>query len=307
MYKEQNVIPRFRVLSVSFLLLLQITSASAAEFLVEDIRVEGLRRISAGTVFNALPVVVGDRVDQGVEGEIIRALFATDFFNDVAVDRDGGIITVMVDERPSIAELNIEGNEDIPTEDLEKGLAEIGLAVGRVYVPAALDAVSQELRRQYYSHGKYGVELTTEVVPLPRNRVSIDINIIEGKVARIRDINIVGNELFSDRDLLTSFELTTPNLISFITNDDRYSKEKLSGDLENLQSFYLDRGYLDFEVLSTQVAITPNKDEMYITINVKEGEQYLVERVQLSGDLIVDPEQLIEKVLIRPGDIFSRK
>ncbi|RLA09528.1 MAG: outer membrane protein assembly factor BamA [Gammaproteobacteria bacterium] len=278
----------------------------AEEFVIDDIRVEGLRRISAGTVFNALPVAVGDRVDDASSGRIIRALFSTEFFRDVSVDRRGGVLIITVDERPSIAELNIEGNEDIPTEDLEKGLADIGLAVGRVYVPSALDAVAQELERQYYSHGKYGVELTTDVVPLSRNRVNININIIEGKVARIRDINIVGNHQFDDADLLTKFELTPPNLISFVTNDDRYSKEKLSGDLENLTSFYLDNGYLDFEIMSTQVAITPNKDEMYITVNVVEGKQYLIEEVQLSGDLIVDPQSLVDLVEVRPGDVFSR-
>ena len=302
------MILRVRSIIAACLLLLTcgLSAVSAAEFVIEDIRIEGLRRISAGTVFNALPVAVGDQIDEADTGMLIRALFATDFFRDVAVDRQGGVLLINVEERPSIAELIIEGNDDIPTEDLEKGLAEIGLAVGRVFVPSALDAVSQELERQYYSHGKYGVELTTEVVPLPRNRVDVHINIVEGKVARIRDINIVGNQIFDDKELLKAFELTTPNLISFVTNDDRYAKEKLSGDLERLQTYYLNRGYLDFDVVSTQVAITPNKDEMYITINVKEGKQYLVDDVQISGDLIIDPELLVELVAIRPGDTFSR-
>ena len=294
------------VIAAALLLPIYGGAGFAAEFTIDDIRVEGLRRISAGTVFNALPVAVGDRIDDARTGPIIRALFATDFFRDVSVDREGAVLVITVDERPSIAELNIEGNDDIPTEDLEKGLAEIGLAVGRVFVPSALDAVSQELERQYYSHGKYGVELTTDVVPLPRNRVNVNINIVEGRVARIRDINIVGNQVFDDEALLAQFELTTPNLISFVTNDDRYSKEKLSGDLENLHSFYLDRGYLDFNIVSTQVAITPNKDEMYITVNITEGNQYLVEAVQLSGDMIVDPQELVDLVTVRPGDVFSR-
>jgi outer membrane protein insertion porin family len=294
------------VIAAALLLPIYGGAGFAAEFTIDDIRVEGLRRISAGTVFNALPVAVGDRIDDARTGPIIRALFATDFFRDVSVDREGAVLVITVDERPSIAELNIEGNDDIPTEDLEKGLAEIGLAVGRVFVPSALDAVSQELERQYYSHGKYGVELTTDVVPLPRNRVNVNINIVEGKVARIRDINIVGNQVFDDAALLAQFELTTPNLISFVTNDDRYSKEKLSGDLENLHSFYLDRGYLDFNIVSTQVAITPNKDEMYITVNITEGNQYLVKAVQLSGDMIVDPQELVDLVTVRPGDVFSR-
>ncbi len=294
------------VIAAALLLPIYGGAGFAAEFTIDDIRVEGLRRISAGTVFNALPVAVGDRIDDARTGPIIRALFATDFFRDVSVDREGAVLVITVDERPSIAELNIEGNDDIPTEDLEKGLAEIGLAVGRVFVPSALDAVSQELERQYYSHGKYGVELTTDVVPLPRNRVNVNINIVEGRVARIRDINIVGNQVFDDAALLAQFELTTPNLISFVTNDHPYSKEKLSGDLENLHSFYLDRGYLDFNIVSTQVAITPNKDEMYITVNITEGNQYLVEAVQLSGDLIVDPQELVDLVTVRPGDVFSR-
>jgi len=303
----QMLIFRIKTLFVAAILLLFYLPATFAEvFVVDDIRVEGLRRISAGTVFNALPVEVGDQIDDAGIGGIIRALFATEFFRDVSIDRQGGVLIITLDERPSIAELNIDGNKDIPTEDLEKGLADIGLAVGRVFVPSALDAVSQELERQYYSHGKYGVELTTDVVPLPRNRVNININIVEGKVARIRDINIIGNTVFDDAELLTKFELTPPNLISFVTNDDRYSKEKLSGDIENLTSFYLDRGYLDFNVVSTQVAITPAKDEMYITVNVFEGNQYLVSEVQLSGDLIIDPQLLVELVTVRPGDVFSR-
>ena len=276
-------------------------------FLVEDIRLEGLQRISIGSAFNALPLRVGDEMTPERTTEVIRALFSTGFFSDIELDREGDVVVIRVVERPSVASIEITGNEDIPSEELLKGLKEIGLAEGRVFVPSALDAVEQELQRQYFGHGKYGVTLRSEVEELPRNRVAIDIIIEEGDVARIRQINLVGNEVFADRELLAKFELSTPNLLTFITGNDKYSKEKLSGDLESLRSFYLDRGYLDFNIESTQVAITPNKAQMYITINVTEGNRYEVEEVRLSGELIVDSAELVNLVLLRPGDVFSRR
>ena len=283
------------------------TPTFAEEFVVDDIRVQGLQRISAGSVFNALPLRVGDRFDTARSGELIRALFATGFFTDIEVDREGDDVVIRVVERPSIAEIVIEGNKDITTEDLLTGLREIGLAEGRVFDPSTLDGVQQELQRQYFSQGKYGVVLNSQVTELPRNRVAIRIDIEEGKVARIRQINIVGNEVFPDKELIARFELSTPNLLTFITGNDKYSREKLSGDLETLRSYYLDRGYLDFDVESTQVAITPDKREMYITINVSEGQRYLVDEVRLSGEMIVDSEELVNLVALRPGDVFSRE
>lgn len=282
-------------------------AAEADSFVVEDIRLNGLQRISPGAVLIALPVRVGDRFDPQRSSDVIRALFQTEFFNDVQLGRDGDVLVIDVVERPSIAELNISGNKDIKTEDLQKGLREAGLAVGRVFVPSALDQLRQELQRQYFANGKYGMKVDTEVTDLPRNRVRIDITIAEGDVARIRQINIVGNQVFDDETLRGAFALSTPNLLSFITGNDKYSRQKLAGDLEKLHAWYLDRGYLDFDIKSTQVAITPDKREIYITVNVTEGQQYTVDEVKLSGNLVVEPEELVALVKLRPGDTFSRK
>jgi outer membrane protein insertion porin family len=284
-----------------------VQAAESAPFTVSDIRLNGLQRISPGAVLIALPLRVGDRFDPQNSDTIIRALFRTEFFSDVQLDRDGDVLVINVTERPSIAELNITGNKDIKTEDLQKGLREAGLATGRVFVPSALDQLRQELQRQYYANGKYGMKVEADVADLPRNRVRVDIKISEGDVARIRQINIVGNQVFDDETLRGTFKLSTPNLLSFITGNDKYSRQKLAGDLENLHAYYLDRGYLDFDIRSTQVAITPDKQEIYITINVTEGQQYTVDEVKLSGNLVVEPEELVKRVKLRPGDTFSRK
>lgn len=276
-------------------------------FVIEDIRVEGLQRVSAGTVFNYLPVKIGDLFDDRQSAESIKALFKTGFFKDVRLEQDGNVLVVVVDERPSIANVKIEGNKDISTEDLNKALKGVGLSEGKVFDRQILDKVEQELRRQYYSRGKYGLKIDSSVTELSRNRVSINIKISEGKVAKIKQINIVGNNVFSDEELLDQFELSTPNLLSFYTKNDQYSKQKLSADLERLRSYYLDRGYINFEIESTQVSITPDKKEIYITINIKEGEVYTVNEVKLTGKLIVPPEEVTPLVKIGPSDTFSRK
>ncbi len=276
-------------------------------FIVEDIRVEGLQRVSAGTVFNYLPVKVGDQFDQKLSAESIKALFKTGFFKDVRLEQDGNTLVVIVEERPSISSIKIEGNKDISTDDLKKALKGVGLSEGKVFDRAILDKVEQELRRQYYSRGKYGLKIESEVTDLPRNRVSINIKISEGKVAKIKQINIVGNNTFSDDELLGEFELSTGNLLSFYTKDDQYSKQKLAADLERLRSYYLDRGYINFQIESTQVSITPDKKEIYITINVKEGEVFKVSDVKVTGKLIVPPSEVTPLVKIGPTDTFSRK
>jgi outer membrane protein insertion porin family len=276
-------------------------------FVIEDIRVEGLQRISAGTVFNYLPVKVGDQFDQKQSADSIKALFKTGFFKDVRLEQDGNTLVVIVEERPSISSVKIDGNKDISTEDLKKALKGVGLSEGKVFDRAILDKVEQELRRQYYSRGKYGLKIDSEVTDLPRNRVAVDIKISEGKVAKIKQINIVGNNTFSDNELLDEFELSTGNLLSFYTKDDQYSKQKLSADLERLRSYYLDRGYINFQIESTQVSITPDKKEIYITINVKEGEVYKVSDVKVTGKLIVPPAEVTPLVKIGPSDTFSRK
>ncbi len=290
-----------------FLCLFAHVALAQESFVVEDIRVEGLQRISAGTVFNYLPIQVGDVFDQQSSSAAIRALFRTGFFKDVRLERDGNVLVVHVVERPAIASIEIEGNKDLKTEDLLKGLKEIGLAEGKVFNRQSLVKVEQELRRQYYSHGKYGVEIESKVTPLGRNRVAILIKISEGAVAKIKQINIIGNNSFPEDDLLDLFELRTPNLTSFYTKDDQYSKQKLAADLERLRSFYLDRGYINFDIESTQVSITPDKKEIYITVNIKEGNVFTLEEVRLAGDLIVSPDVLIPLVEVGPGEIFSRK
>ena len=287
--------------------LLAAPAAVAEPFAVADIRIEGLQRIAAGTVFSYLPIKVGDTVDDPQTGDAIRALFKTGFFKDVRIDREGSALVVTVEERPAISSIKIDGNKELKTEDLTKALKNIGLAEGRVFNQHMLDKVEQELRRQYYSRGKYALKIDSEVSNLSRNRVAVVIKISEGRAARIQQINVVGNKAFGDKDLLKSFELSTPNLLSFYTKDDQYSKQKLSADLERLRSYYMDRGYIKFEIESTQVSITPDKKDIYITINVKEGDVYNLEEVKLEGNLIVNPEELLPVVAVGPGEVFSRK
>jgi len=277
-----------------------------AAFVIEDIQVDGLQRISAGTVFNYLPVSVGSTVTEADYPDIIRALFRTGFFTDVSLERSGNVLIVTVTERPAIAEVEITGNRDIATDDLREALESVGLSEGRVFDRSLLDQMEQELLQQYFARGKYAVEIDTEAQSLPRNRVAITLAISEGVTARIRQINIVGNEAFKDSNLLDEFQLSTTGFLSFLTKDDRYSKQQLAADIETLRSFYLDRGYLKFAVDSTQVFITPDKKDIYITINITEGERYTIEDIGLAGDLIVPEEELRPLITVQPGAIFSR-
>ena len=276
-------------------------------FVIEDIRVQGLRRLSPGTVFNALPVKIGDEFDEGRSGDAIRALFKTGLFRDVRIERDGDVLIVIVSERETLSQISITGNSDIKTEDLLTALKPIGFAEGEVFDRSVLDRVEQELRRQYFSQGKYGVEIKSLVESLGGNRVAVGITIKEGRAAKIKSINVVGNKAYADDDLVKQFELTTPTLISFFTKSDQYSKQKLAGDLESLRSYYLDRGYINFSIDSTQVAITPDKSEVYITVNVTEGDRYTLASVKLAGDLIIPADDLFPLVATKRGDIFSRK
>lgn len=275
-------------------------------FTIQDIRVEGLQRISAGTVFNYLPLEVGDRFDDQRSAQAVRSLFKTGFFKDVRLEREGNVLVVVVDERPSIASIDISGNKDIETEQLLEGLKRVGLAEGRTFNRSLLEKVEQELRRQYFNQGKYAVKLDTTVTPLERNRVAIKLDISEGRVAKIRQINVVGNEVFDDETLLDEFQLTTPTTFSFYTNNDQYSKQKLAADLETLRAFYLDRGYLNFDITSTQVSISPDKKYVYITVNVREGEQYKVKDVKLAGNLVLPASELEKLVKVVPGSVYSR-
>lgn len=293
---------------IVLLSLLLCGSARAFEaFEVSDIRVEGLERISPGTVFNYLPIKVGDTVDTDDTVNAVKALFKTGFFSDVRMERDGTVLVVYVKERAAISSIKITGNKDLETDKLLEGLKDIGLAEGRVFDRSLLDKVEQELRRQYFSRGKYAVKIETTITPLERNRVGILIDISEGEAARIKQINIVGNHTFTDKELRKGFTLDTPSFLSFITKNDQYSKQKLSADLEILRSYYLDRGYLNFNILSTQVSITPDKKDIYITINISEGNQFRIKEVTLSGELVLKPEELFPLVKINPDDVFSRK
>jgi outer membrane protein insertion porin family len=278
----------------------------ADAFQVSDIRVEGLQRISAGSVFAALPVAVGDTATPALIRQASRNLFNTGNFDDIQVGRDGSVLVIIVAERPSISEINIDGNKAIETEALLDGLRGAGLAVGQVFQRSTLEGMQLELQRQYVQQGRYDASIETDVVPEPRNRVSVNITIDEGTPARIKHINIVGNELFSEDDLTQEFELKTGGWLSFFTSDDKYSKEKLTGDLETLTSYYQDRGYLQFNIDSTQVAVSPDKASVFITANITEGEKFTVSSVDLSGDLVVDKSLLMPFVLLQPDQTYNQ-
>ncbi|MBU6247363.1 MAG: outer membrane protein assembly factor BamA [Xanthomonadaceae bacterium] len=294
---------------IAALLLLASLSANAVAFepfVVSDIRIDGLSRISAGTVYNYLPVNKGDQFTEDEAQRAIRALYNTHFFSDVEMSREGSILVIKVVERPSIAKLNIRGNKDIKTEDLKKGLKEIGLSEGETFDRLSLDRVKQELITQYYNRGKYNVSIDPHVTRLDRNRVALDIEIREGKVAKIKEINIVGNTKFTDKQIEDNFESGTTNWMSWYSKNDQYSREKLSGDLEKLQSYYMNRGYADFGVDSTQVTISPDKQAMYIAASIKEGEIYTVSDVHLLGKLILPEKTLRQLVFVKTGDKFNR-
>jgi len=295
---------------IAALLLLACLAADARAFdafVANDIRVDGLSRISAGTVFSYLPIEKGDRVDRPRAGEAIRALYKTGFFRDVQLSRQGQILVVTVVERPAISKIAIEGNKDIKDEDLLRGLREVGLSEGETFDRLQLDRLTQELTRQYNNRGKYNVTIKPTIKELDRNRVEITIDIVEGKAAKIKHINLVGNSKFTDDDIREDFEQNDSNWLSWYSRDDQYSREKLSGDLEKLQSFYQDRGYVDFNVESTQVAISNDKKEIFITANVREGEIYAISEIKIAGDLILEESELRRLVISAPGETFSRR
>ena len=286
-------------------LITPVTVYAQASFVVRDMRVEGLQRISEGTVFNYLPINVGDTLDQIRIQEAITALYTQALFDDIEMRREEGTLIIVVKERPSIENFSIEGNKDIKTEDLMDSLRGVGLARGRTFDRSVLDNVQQFLKEQYYDRGKYGVVVDANVIERPNNTVSIGINVKEGDRAKIRQVNIVGNESFEEDDIREDFELDTANWLSWFRQDDRYAKEALGGDLETLRSYYMDRGYADFRVDSTQVAISPNRKDIYVTINLHEGETYTISDIKLVGEMVVPEEQLRAMVLVQPGSIFN--
>jgi outer membrane protein insertion porin family len=282
-------------------------AANDSDFTVGDIKVEGLQRVSEGTVYNYLPVNIGDHLNGTRVREAIRALYATGFFRDVQLRRDGNTLVVVVLERPSIESFEITGNKDIKTEDLQKSLRNVGLATGKTFDRSVLEDVTQYLTDQYYSRGKYAVRVDTKVEEETGNRVKIKIEIKEGKRAKIRQINLVGNRTFKQKEVLDTFELKTPNWKSWYKQDDRYSRESLQGDLEKLRNYYMDRGYANFQIDSTQVAIAPEKDDIFITVNLEEGEVFKVSEVKLAGTFVVPKAELEKLLLVKPGQTFNHK
>lgn len=284
-------------------LLVSFPAYAKNTFVIKDIRLEGLQRIAAGTIFNYLPVKVGDEFNDDLSSEAIRSLYGTGFFKDVRLEREGDILVIFVAEKPAIAGLKIEGNNDIPTDKLKESLKLIGLAEGRVFDRSVLEMIELELQRQYYSLGKYAVKIATEIVPLERNRVDILIKITEGEKAQVYALDIIGNTRYSTRELLFETSLGEPALFG---GRESYSKQILSADIEAIKSYYMDRGYINFAVNSTQVSITPDKQDVYITINIAEGDQFSVNSVKLAGELIIDKAEMNKFVEIQAGDVFSR-
>ncbi len=296
-----------RLLPIAVAMAVVSSPAQAESFVMSDIRLEGLARLSAASVYGLMPYAVGDVLTSDRSSEIVQALFASGQFEDVQVLRDGNAIIVRVVERPSVSSIEITGNKSIGTEELIKGLRSIGLAEGEVFKRAALDQVRLELQRQYAAQGRYGATVIGRAKPLPRNRVAVSLEIKEGDTSRIAKITINGNKAFKDATLLKQLQLRSSRFLSFIYGDDKYSREKLSADLETLRSYYLDRGYLRFNVTSTQVSLSPEKDQVYIDINVDEGEPYKISEVRLAGELPIEEALLRPLLLAQPGQIYSQK
>ncbi|MDE1980817.1 MAG: outer membrane protein assembly factor BamA [Betaproteobacteria bacterium] len=297
----------FRTFIVLCCMFLSATAWAVAPFTIKDIRVEGAQRIEAGTIFSYLPLKVGDSVTPEKSAAAIKSLYDTGFFADVKLEKDGDVLVVVVQERPSIYHVDINGAKSFNKDQLRDALKSIGIAESRIYDKSLLDKAEKELKRQYLSKGKYSAQVTTTVTPMTRNRVSLTFNIVEGEVAHIREITIVGAKAFPEKVLQDQLQLNTPDWFSWYTKNDQYSKQKLSGDLETLRSYYQDRGYLEFAVDSTQVSISPDKQDIYITINITEGQQYKVSEVKLAGQFVVPEEELRKLVTLKPGDIFSRE
>jgi outer membrane protein insertion porin family len=297
-----------RFLRLALLLLMCCANSAAAiePFIIKDIRVEGIQRIEAGTVFSYLPVKVGETMTPEKAAQSIRALFATGFFKDVSLEVDNGVLVVVVQERQSIAQIDFVGMREFDKEVVLKALRQVGLAEGRVFDRALLDRAEQELKAQYLSRGMYAVKVSTTVTPLERNRAALNFNVEEGEVAKIRQISIIGNKAFSDKVLRNLFVLRTPGLMTWFSKHDQYSREKLAADLESLRSHYLDQGFLQFRIDSTQVSISTDKKDIYITVSITEGEKYTVSGFKIGGEMLVPEEELRKLVKIAPGETFSR-
>jgi outer membrane protein insertion porin family len=289
------------------LLLLSIAAFAMEPFVIKDIKIEGLQRTEPGTVFNYLPVQVGDTMTEDKSSEAIKSLYRTGFFKDVRIESDQDMLLITVQERPSIADIQFSGNKAFQSDKLKEGMKGIGLAEGQIYDKSKLEFAEQEIKKQYLAQGKYTATVKTSASPLERNRVAIRFDIEEGIVSRIKEINVVGNQIYTKSDVTAEFELKTTNWLSWWYKDDQYSKQKLTSDLEKLKSFYMNRGYLEFAIDSTQVSITPEKDDVYITINISEGPKYKVSEVKLAGDLQQVPQSELQNLIkIKKDDIFDR-
>ena len=293
-------------IALYFLAFISLSASAFEEFLITDIRIIGLQRVSIGSIFTAIPVSVGDKMNQSKVREISKALFATAQFNDIQIAKDGNALIISLLERPSISSIELEGNKALKSEDLLKGLEGAGIAEGQVYKRSTLNGMKSELVRQYSSQGRYGASVEIETEDKPRNTLALKIIIDEGKSAKIKKVNIIGNNLFTDEELMTEFELQEGKWYTFLSNKDKYSKEKLEGDIESLESFYLDRGYLKFSIESSQVSVSKNKEDVFITLSITEGEQYKIDDVSVIGEMPLDEALYNPIVESQKGKIYSQ-
>lgn len=291
---------------IASLVFISAPALAIEPFVVRDIRVEGIQRIEPGTIFGYLPVKVGERMDDEKAAQAIRTLFGTGFFKDVSIEAENGVLIVSVQERPSIAQIDFVGVKEFDKDLLLKSLRQINLADGRIFDRSQLDRAEQELKRQYLSRGRYSVVVTTTVTPLERNRVAINFTVDEGEVAKIRQINIIGAKAFREKDLLDLFILRTPGMMTWWSKHDQYSRPKLSADLETLRSYYQDRGYLEFSIDSTQVTISPDKKDIFISLSITEGPKYTVSDIKIAGELLIPEAEIRKLITVKPGETFSR-
>ncbi len=297
---------RMRTASAVAIMAFAATAAWAVEpFTVRDIRVEGLQRVEPGTIFASLPLRVGDTYNDEKGSAAIRALFALGLFKDVRLETSGDVLVVVVEERPTVADVEFVGSKEFDSKALKKSMADIGLTEGRAFDKALADRAEQELKRQYINKSLYGAQVVTTVTPIERNRVNLTFSITEGEPAKIKEIHIVGNKAFSESTLRDLFDLDTGGWLSWYTKADRYSRAKLNADIETLRSYYLSRGYLEFKVDSTQVAISPDKQAISITLNVTEGERYVVTGVKLEGNYLGKEDEFKSLITIRPGEAYN--
>jgi outer membrane protein insertion porin family len=291
---------------IYFFMAASLSASAFEDFLITDIRIIGLQRVSIGSIFTAIPVSVGDTMNKEKISDITRALFSTGQFNDIQIAKDGNALILSVLERPSVALIELEGNKALKSEDLLKGLEGAGISQGQVYKRSTLNGMKSELVRQYSSQGRYGAGVEVETTAMPRNTINLKIIIDEGESASIKKVNIIGNEIFSDDDLKQGFELKEGKWYAFLSNNDKYSREKLEGDIENLESYYLDRGYLKFSIESSQVSISKNKEDVFITLSLSEGVQYKINDVNVIGDMPLNEDMYLPIMESQKDQIYSQ-